>query len=87
MDIEMEDIIGFIVSIAVLVGIIFGVFAIFEVNTPRERASVVARVQCTDLGYQFNYDKLNVWYCIDLGLEPRVLRLGTLAELEVQYER
>lgn len=84
---DMEDIIGLFVFIAILTGIVFGAISIATVNTPRERADMVATVQCADLGYQFNYDKLNVWYCIDLGLEPRVIRLGTLAELEVQYER
>lgn len=82
-----DGIVGFLVLIGIVAAIIFGAAAIAEVNTPRERATAVARTRCIDLGYQFHCDKLDVWYCFNLGLEPRIVRLGTLAELEVQYER
>jgi len=82
-----DKVVGFLVFVVIIAGIVFGTVAIIEVNTPHERADTVAKTQCIDLGYQFHYDKLNVWYCFDLGFEPRVIRLGTLAELEVQYER
>lgn len=65
-----------------------GAVAISEVvKTPRERAAIVANALCTDGGYQDSKNENDVLYCITYGLEPEIVRIGTVADLAPQYEK
>ena len=57
-----------------------------EPNTRMKRADVEAAAQCTDLGYQTSEKEHEVYYCMTCGLEPTVLRLGTVDELDAEYQ-
>ena len=56
-----------------------------EPNTRMKRADVEAAAQCADLGYQTWEKEHEVYYCVTYGLEPTLLRLGTVDELDAAY--
>ena len=48
-------------------------------EAPRWSAAPIAAAWCAEDGYVEHLEYRGIFYCISYGLEPRVVRLGTIA--------
>ncbi len=74
-----------IVPLAFILLMITGMIWAVVPNTQREKAEVVAGRVCADRGYQGWANKYDILYCETYGLEPSIVRLGTVQELAPDF--
>ena len=76
-----EGLVALLVGVVICAVLFGGIFLEDRIVTSWEAAYDSARATCAELGYQKHSEYRGAFFCVTYGLEPRIMRLGTEAEL------